>query len=379
VDWIHTLNTYIDGQGHTVTGAIDAANVESGGAVTDTSTLLDFIKSKGFKGVIIKAGEGMHMYPASAPFSSSLVSLCHQKGLKIYGYHYIYGGAYDTAWSEYTTVAGEISTANQILATGCDGLIIDWETEFRDVGGDQGVTPAQHAQQYGQGIRAVYPNAFIAHAPIWNPNVNYPVIYQAFNTFCDAVMPQAYCAVGSTASYAANASGATMAANMNNAWNQVHAGWPSAAIKPICPVLWAVGKGDPNSTTFTTAAQISQFVDTMKSFATPASPGGYQGVSFWACEFETAALWNGISGITIGSTVGGGGSSPMISSPKLNGTTFTLSVPTQVGFNYTLEYKNSFSDANWTVVETKSGTGGTITLTDTGATDSSRLYHVLVQ
>ena len=75
----------------------------------------------------------------------------------------------------------------------------------------------------------------------------------------------------------------------------------------------------------------------------------------------------------------GGGSSPMISSPKLTGTTFTLSVPTQIGFNYTLEYKNSFSDASWTAVQTIGGTGGTITLTDTGATGSSRLYHVRVQ
>src|ERR1019366_7329049 len=73
---------------------------------------------------------------------------------------------------------------------------------------------------------------------------------------------------------------------------------------------------------------------------------------------------------------GGGGSSPIISSPILTGTTFTLSVPTQIGFNYTLEYKNSFSDANWTAVQTIGGTGGTITLTDTGATGSRRFYHV---
>jgi len=84
--------------------------------------------------------------------------------------------------------------------------------------------------------------------------------------------------------------------------------------------------------------------------------------------------------ITVTTTGGGGASSPMISSPKLTGTTFTLSVPaTQVGFNYTLEYKNSLGDASWTPVQTNSGTGETITLTDTTATGSSRLYHVRVQ
>jgi len=72
-------------------------------------------------------------------------------------------------------------------------------------------------------------------------------------------------------------------------------------------------------------------------------------------------------------------SSPKISNPKLTGTTFTLSVPTQIGFNYTLEYKNSLSDANWTVVQTIGGTGGTIVLTDSGATGSRRFYHVRVQ
>jgi hypothetical protein len=73
-------------------------------------------------------------------------------------------------------------------------------------------------------------------------------------------------------------------------------------------------------------------------------------------------------------------SSPNIGNPKLTGTTFTLSVPTtQVGFNYTLEYKNTLSDANWTFVQVLGGNNGTIILTDTTATGSSRFYHVRVQ
>jgi len=70
---------------------------------------------------------------------------------------------------------------------------------------------------------------------------------------------------------------------------------------------------------------------------------------------------------------------PTISNPTLTGTTFTLSVPTQVSFNYILEYKNSLSDASWVAVQTIGGTGGTITLTDTTTTGSSRFYHVRVQ
>jgi hypothetical protein len=287
VIWIHNLSN-----------AIDSAFAETGGAVTNKETLLDFIKSKGFDGVIVKAGEGNHLYPDSSPFSMSFVNLCHQKGLKVYGFHYIYGGAYDAPWGEFTTVAGEISVADQILATGCDGLIIDWETEFRDVGGDRGATAVQSAQQYGQSIRALYPNAFIAHAPIWYPQAHYPVIYQTFNMFCDAAMPQAYSAVGSGSTAVQNATGAKMAADMDAAWKQVYAGWPAAAIKPIYPIIWSAGK-DTDSTTFTTTAQISEFVQTLKGLSSPASPGGYQGVSFWNSELQTAAIWDGLASVNI--------------------------------------------------------------------------------
>jgi hypothetical protein len=69
----------------------------------------------------------------------------------------------------------------------------------------------------------------------------------------------------------------------------------------------------------------------------------------------------------------------IISSPKLTGTTFTLSVPTAVGFNYVLEFKNSLSDANWTGVQTNRGGGGMISLTNNGAIGPSRFYRVRVQ
>lgn len=70
---------------------------------------------------------------------------------------------------------------------------------------------------------------------------------------------------------------------------------------------------------------------------------------------------------------------PIISNPKLTGTTFTLSVPTQVGFNYVLEYKNSVSDANWIAVHTNGGSGGEISLTNVGTVGPSRIYRVRVQ
>jgi trimeric autotransporter adhesin len=78
-------------------------------------------------------------------------------------------------------------------------------------------------------------------------------------------------------------------------------------------------------------------------------------------------------------TITGAASRPTITNPKLKGTTFTISVGTQIGFNYVLEFKNSLSDANWISGQTVSGTGGAVILTDSGAVGSSRVYRVRVQ
>jgi hypothetical protein len=70
---------------------------------------------------------------------------------------------------------------------------------------------------------------------------------------------------------------------------------------------------------------------------------------------------------------------PTITNPKLTGTTFTLSVSTQTGFNYVLEFKNSLNDSNWTPIQTNNGNGGLIALTNTGVYGPSRFYHIRVQ
>ena len=80
-----------------------------------------------------------------------------------------------------------------------------------------------------------------------------------------------------------------------------------------------------------------------------------------------------------GNSGGGGGSAPVISNAKLTGSTFTLSVPTQTGTNYVLQYKNSISDANWIPIQTNSGTGGMMNLTNTGTVGPSRFYRIRLQ
>jgi hypothetical protein len=62
--------------------------------------------------------------------------------------------------------------------------------------------------------------------------------------------------------------------------------------------------------------------------------------------------------------------------PRLVGHTFSVLFSTEVGRNYTLEYNDSLTDTNWTAAQTLPGTGSTITLTDSTATNPARFYRV---
>ena len=55
---------------------------------------------------------------------------------------------------------------------------------------------------------------------------------------------------------------------------------------------------------------------------------------------------------------------------------FSVSVPTQNGRVYALEYKASPSGGNWTPLPLAAGAGGVLSLTDLTATNSQRFYRV---
>ena len=70
---------------------------------------------------------------------------------------------------------------------------------------------------------------------------------------------------------------------------------------------------------------------------------------------------------------------PVLANPALVGSTFSVSVSTVLGADYSLQFKTPFADANWTTAQTLPGTGATITLTDSTATNTTRLYRVTVR
>ena len=55
---------------------------------------------------------------------------------------------------------------------------------------------------------------------------------------------------------------------------------------------------------------------------------------------------------------------------------FRVSLPTQSGRVYRLEYKHSLADADWTALPLVAGTGHERTLTDPTATGAQRFYRV---
>ncbi len=66
---------------------------------------------------------------------------------------------------------------------------------------------------------------------------------------------------------------------------------------------------------------------------------------------------------------------PMVNSAvSTNG--FTVSLVTQCGRVYRLEYKDSLEDGGWTALPLVAGNGGMRTLTDSTLTTSPRFYRV---
>jgi hypothetical protein len=55
---------------------------------------------------------------------------------------------------------------------------------------------------------------------------------------------------------------------------------------------------------------------------------------------------------------------------------FSVSLPTQYGRIYWLEYKKSLADSNWKTLPLNLAIGNSITLTDGSATNSQRFYRV---
>jgi hypothetical protein len=261
-DWIYVLSTATNKLG---------GNVAS---VTNLASLMSYEKSQGMYFMVVKSGEGSTNFPtAGQQLTTSVVNAAHTAGLKIFGYTRSYG----------VNIAGEIAVATNIMNIGADGYIVDAEIEWEGLANN-----ATKATNLLQGIKNVFPNRFLGHAPMMYISLHTAFPYKQFGLFCDAVMPQAYWhEFGISSTQCA----ADLDTEWNNFYNGLGASW-SGAIKPIAPA----GQGWNG----VTATEIDNFYNAIKNTATPASPGGYQGISWWRSDLHTAAMWTAIGGNSIG-------------------------------------------------------------------------------
>jgi hypothetical protein len=232
--------------------------------VTNVQGIIDYEKNLGMRWITVKCGDGGYIW---TQFNSDLISRAHAAGLRIFGWAYAYG----------SNVQGEINVALNALNLGADGFIIDAETEY-----EIRTNNSAAAAQYCQGIRALYPNLFLAFAPFPYISLHPGFPYVAFGKYCDTVMPQDYWdAIGVTPWQ--------MVQDMNSQWRSWQSsltGSDTNAIKPIAPVAQSFAPA--------TGAEISAFVEALRTNMPQALPGGYNGLSFWDAADRSAEMDNAI-------------------------------------------------------------------------------------
>lgn len=255
-DWVYVLS-----QAQTSVGA------------SSLQDFIDYEKNKGMDFLVVKAGHGPVWW---SQFNSDLVTRCHASGLKIFGYARCFGD----------DVEGEIEIGKQVLALGADGFIINAEIEYE----------GKHAEatQMMNGLRADYPNAFIAHAPFVYIDYHTQFPYVEFGSQCDAVMPQCYWRAAGI-----NLPPEQMVAHMDLQWSKWYLTWQNqgktAAIKPIVPI------GDAYNSH--SGTEITDFVNALKADTNPPTPAGrYHGVSFFSAQSHSSSHWTAIGSATIGTT-----------------------------------------------------------------------------
>jgi hypothetical protein len=297
-------------------GPIDAANLGKGdwiwqigsaetnlGVSGSVQGLVDKEKAAGMDWITVKCGDGDSIW---SQFTQDLVDRAHHAGLKIFAWAYMYG-----AYQAKDTIQGEIAVAKNALDLGADGFICDAEGEY-----EQQPESAVHQFFNGgtnyNGILDSYPDVFYAYAPFPYISLHTGYPYGAFNTYCDAVMPQDYWATIGTSPNGSKSPtpGQTLtpahmvadgdaefkyyysrAITTQAAHPSKQSNWVAMTKLPIVPIGQAYSPA--------TSTDITNFVNALKNDATPAN-GAYKGVSYWSAQHETSAMRTSITSGDIG-------------------------------------------------------------------------------
>jgi hypothetical protein len=290
-------------------GGVDPYNMGKGdwiwqisSAMTNTGTdtiteLADYLKGRGMQWVVVKGGDGNNgpgegLY---AQWNQELIDTFHQAGLKIFGYHFTYGGVTPNGKDAPTTLAGEKAVRDEIMAFNPDGLIIDAEGEW-----ERNPNANRDAEDYAKTFKQKFPDKLLGHAPFPYVSLHEPFPYLGFGRWVDVVMPQVYWETISIAGTPQK-----IMEDVNRDWKALYAKFladgDEEAIKPIVPI----GQGyNPSATDPLPPTEITEWFDLMRTDPDPASPFGWNGASFWSVQHHTPGHWLAIGDGAVGASTG---------------------------------------------------------------------------
>lgn len=272
---------------------VNAATVNLG-----AETVLELaqkMRDAGFKWVIVKAGDGddgpllnygdgtvSPTLGSWEQFSRELIDTFHSVGMKIFGYHFMYGGGSVVGRGTVSIPALEQKVAKDILSLGCDGLVVDAEGQLEAVANNGPITEA-----YCKAIRDAYPDTFLSYAPFPYVSLHTKYPYEAFSKYCDNVMPQDYYVTISRT----KGSPERMLFDQNAEYKKLYDGFrakghPEWAL-PIVPI----GQAYNTSTMRVTEGRMDRWFQALLTDTSGVSPGGYNGTSFWSTQHHTPEMW----------------------------------------------------------------------------------------
>jgi len=147
----------------------------------DAKKVADLAVEAGLTHLVVKVADGTGAYNGTwgdpKDYITPLISELRSRGLKVYGWHYIYGNEPN---GESTIAIRRISQFN------LDGYVLDVEKEYKE----SGKKPA--ATRFMGQLRSAFPALTIALSSYRYPSLHPQVPWNEFMESCTIIMPQVY-------------------------------------------------------------------------------------------------------------------------------------------------------------------------------------------
>ena len=143
------------------------------------TAIVDNLKKAGMTHVIPKIADGiLGNINESAAYLPNFTHLCHQAGIQVIPYHFVYGR---DPVNEAITVIRELKKQNY------DGLVINAEVAYRD-----SYNPGYSARVYCDALKKELPDLPLALSTFRYPSLHRNFPFRVFLEYCDYNMPQVY-------------------------------------------------------------------------------------------------------------------------------------------------------------------------------------------